>query len=112
MNARISLNKKGAIQHQEPRILDLFITPDNGVYVLYGAPLSASHPGDLSPLAPPVELKGSKELHLIGRHLFKNSRHTYLECDVEGPVTNPDWGSDEVVAQHPHSKKHHQQDQP
>lgn len=82
----------------EPRMLDLFITPERRFFVLYGIPGEApSGASSAVSVAPPAALAADGR-HQVGRHIFERDRHLYLECDVEGPIANPDWGSNRISA--------------
>lgn len=94
----------------EPSLLDMFITDDGRFFVLYlvnvvtlaengerGA--SAREPSHESPrlLEAPASLDRLGR-HRVGQHLFEGRQHLFLECEVEGPVANPDWGRPSAAA--------------
>jgi hypothetical protein len=83
----------------EPELSDLFITREHKFYALYQLPVpeAAQVEPPAAPLAIPVGLTGAGR-HRVGRHVFEGDRHLYLECEVEGPVANPDWGRSRATA--------------
>ena len=85
----------------EPELSDLFITRDQKFFALYQLPVPEAAQVDPAPapLAVPVALAGPGRRRL-GRHIFEGERHLYLECEVEGPVANPDWGRTRATARH------------
>jgi hypothetical protein len=83
----------------EPELSDLFITRQQRFYALYRMPL----PSQARLAAPPKPLPVPRALghagrRRIGRHVFEGAQHMYLECEVEGPVANPDWGRTRATA--------------
>lgn len=80
----------------EPVLIDLFITPERHFFVLYGIPLDEDK--DPMPVLSPPSALAIRGQHNVGRHRFYDERHLYLECDIEGPLTNPDWGSRQMTA--------------
>lgn len=93
VQARLGLREAS---RDEPRLIDLYITTDREFFVLYGVPQPDAEAAPPLHAPPPFSAPGR---HLVGRHLFEDDQHLYLECDVEGPLANPDWGSDRVSAQ-------------
>lgn len=83
----------------EPELSDLFITREQKFYVLYQLPVpeAAQVEPAPAPLAVPAALVGPGR-HRVGRHVFEGDRHLYLECEVEGPIANPDWGRTRATA--------------
>lgn len=83
----------------EPTLEDLFITRDLRVLALYAmrVPKDAFLVGTPLRLRPP-EVLNTPGRHRIGRHVFESDRHLFLECDVEGPIANPDWGRTQAAA--------------
>ena len=81
----------------EPGMIDLFVTAEGELLVLYGSPVLEA-PDDIEPLHPPARLDSPRR-QLVGRHAFEHSRHLYLECEVEGPLANPEWGTSRLSAQ-------------
>ncbi len=83
----------------EPEMSDLFITRAPKFFVLYEMPLppGAELSDDPRSLRVPavLDVPGRRR---VGRHIFEGRRHLYLECDVEGPVANPDWGRTRATA--------------
>lgn len=83
----------------EPELSDLFITRKQKFFALYRMPLPEGSELAVEPRAldiPEVlEVPGRRR---IGRHVFEGRRHLYLECEVEGPVANPDWGRSRATA--------------
>lgn len=83
----------------EPEMSDLFITRDQRFFALYrmpvpeGAALNAT--ATALPIPADLQVEGR---HRLGRHVFEGPRHLYLECDVEGPIANPDWGRTRATA--------------
>lgn len=77
----------------EPTLEDLFITRERTFYALYLIHVAkdAGVPSSIPTLTPPDLLRSSGRRR-VGRHIYEGDRHLYLECDVEGPVANPDWG--------------------
>lgn len=94
VKARLALRQLEGAKNEEPRLLDLFITSTRQFYVLYG--IEASAEAAIAPL--PARTASASGRHLAGRHLFDDGQHLFLECDVEGPLANPNWGSDRVSA--------------
>ena len=82
----------------EPALEDLFITRDHHVYALYALrlPKSLSLP-ELASISMPREIQ-SEGRRRIGRHVYEGNRHLFLECEVEGPIANPDWGRARAAA--------------
>lgn len=83
-----------------PEMWDLFITRTDRFLALYR--MNLREEDAVVPTAPPVlrvppslTLEGR---HRIGRHVFERDRHLFLECEVEGPLANPDWGRDRASA--------------
>lgn len=81
----------------EPELVDLFITRDRKFLALYGLPLGPPPSAAPPDLRPPEVVSGSGR-HRIGRHLYQESEHLFLECEVEGPIANPDWGRTRAAA--------------
>lgn len=83
----------------EPELFDLFITREQRFYALYRMPVPEKAELTVSPrpLEPPanIDVPG---LHRLGRHVFDGERHLFLECEVEGPIANPDWGRSRASA--------------
>lgn len=77
----------------EPTMMDLFITRERRFFALYmiRVPKDAGVPANISTLSPPDILRMAGRRR-VGRHIYEGERHLYLECDVEGPIANPDWG--------------------
>lgn len=104
MNARIDARlrlRASAAEHGlavEPTLIDFFATPDDVLYVLYGLTMDETFPVEhLTELAAPLALfTGGR--HRVGGHSFEGDRHLFLECDVEGPIANPEWGATRVSA--------------
>jgi hypothetical protein len=92
-----SIRFKGAIP--EPQLEDLFITRERRFMALYliRLPKDAELRGPVPELAAPDMFKLSGRRR-IGRHIFEKERHLFLECDVEGPIANPDWGRTRAAA--------------
>ena len=80
---------------------DLFIAPDNSFMALYrlDVPGNAGLPDSVADWTPPARIRQLGRRR-IGRHMFEDAQHLYLECDVEGPVANPDWGQTRATAQY------------
>ena len=85
----------------EPELSDLFITRKQQFLALYqlSIPQNAGVPEIARPLPIPEKLH-IRGIHRLGRHIFEGDRHLFLECDVEGPVTNPNWGQSRASARH------------
>ncbi len=85
----------------EPEMYDLFITREQRFLALYRlvVPADAALSGAPVPLAVPPALRIAG-LHRRGRHVFEGDRHLFLECDVEGPIANPDWGRSRASARY------------
>lgn len=83
----------------EPALEDLFITRERRILALYlvHVPKEAELPATLKTIDRPSILKGAGR-HRVGRHVFEGDRHLFLECDVEGPIANPDWGRTRAAA--------------
>lgn len=77
----------------EPQLLDLFVTRKGKILALHSMPIpeSVSVPKGIATLSVPKPLL-IRGHHRIGRHIFDGTKHLFMECDVEGPLTNPDWG--------------------
>lgn len=71
-----------------PFLVDLFVSRDGTTYALYAA-RHADPDAEATPVGPPAGLAPRPR----GRHSFAGTRHLYLECAVEGPLTNPEWGA-------------------
>jgi hypothetical protein len=84
----------------EPELADFFITARGEFLALMAMPLpeGLTPPDPVEPLAPPPELAALGRLR-VGRHVFEGGRHLFLECEVEGPLANPDWGRARVSAE-------------
>ena len=81
----------------EPELVDLFITRDRKFLALYGLPWATS-PTETPPALLAPEALGQAGRHRVGRHLYQGAEHLFLECEVEGPVANPDWGRTRAAA--------------
>jgi hypothetical protein len=83
----------------EPSLEDLFITRERRILALYTlrVPKDAAHPPSPKAIERPAVPKHVGR-HRIGRHVFEGDRHLFLECDVEGPIANPDWGRTRAAA--------------
>jgi hypothetical protein len=85
----------------EPELFDLFITREHRFLALYRLEV----PANASLTSPAESLEAPRELsvggmHRRGRHVFVGGRHLFLECDVEGPIANPDWGRSRASARY------------
>ena len=85
----------------EPQMFDLFITREQRFFTLYRleVPASAQLSSPIETLEVPRGL-GGEGMHRRGRHVFAGDRHLFLECDVEGPIANPDWGRSRASARY------------
>jgi hypothetical protein len=85
----------------EPELFDLFITREHRFYALYRleVPANAQLTSQVEALEAPVALS-VLGMHRRGRHVFDGHRHLFLECDVEGPIANPDWGRSRASARY------------
>jgi hypothetical protein len=83
----------------EPELFDLFITREQRFYALYrlDVPHEATLTSPPQPLEVPLEVRAAG-MHRRGRHVFEGRRHLFMECDVEGPLANPDWGRSRASA--------------
>lgn len=83
----------------EPALEDLFVTRERRIMALYllKVPKDATLPPAIESLERPAALQNAGR-HRVGRHVFENDRHLFLECDVEGPIANPDWGRSRAAA--------------
>lgn len=83
----------------EPALEDLFVTRERRILALYllRVPKDAALPPAIESLERPAALQNAGR-HRVGRHIFENDRHLFLECDVEGPIANPDWGRTRAAA--------------
>lgn len=83
----------------EPRMVDLFITREQKFLSLYvlDVPEAATVPEGLTTVAPPKDLAGAGRRR-VGRHVYDGEEHLYLECEIEGPIANPDWGRSKASA--------------
>ncbi len=83
----------------EPRIVDLFITREGHFLALYvlDVPESATVVGTPPKLEVPnmFDADGRRR---IGRHVYDGHEHLFLECEIEGPIANPDWGRSRASA--------------
>lgn len=98
VSARLGVRHAAEVVHfagdpPEPALYDLFITRDRSFLALYlvTVPGDATVSGRVSDLEVPIEL-GRGPRRRIGRHVYEGDRHRFLECEVEGPIANPDWG--------------------
>jgi hypothetical protein len=85
----------------EPDLFDLFITREQRFFALYR--LDVPHDAAVTSPAPPLEVPAEARaagMHRRGRHVFEGDRHLFLECDVEGPIANPDWGRSRASARY------------
>ncbi len=83
----------------EPELEDLFVTRERRILALYV--LRVPKDADVQLTPPAMERPASPRSngrHRIGRHVFEGDRHLFLECDVEGPIANPDWGRTRAAA--------------
>ena len=78
----------------EPLMIDLFITRKHRFYALYQleVPSDARIEGTIPPIQTPEILRKIEKRRRVGRHVFEGDRHLYMECEVEGPIANPNWG--------------------
>lgn len=78
-------------------LLDLFMTSNRTLLALVGRPRSKpAHPVERTLQAPlSIIAKGP---HRVGPHRFHDDQHVFLECEVEGPLANPSWGPQQVLA--------------
>lgn len=104
VTARLAVRKAAAAVSfagpmPEPELSDLFVTRKETFLALHllRVPDDATPPSELRELSAPPSLAGAGRRRL-GRHVFERDRHLYLECDVEGPVANPDWGRSRATA--------------
>lgn len=81
----------------EPELVDLFITRDRKFLALYGLPWATS-PAETPPALVAPETVSQAGRHRVGRHLYQGTEHLFLECEVEGPIANPDWGRTRAAA--------------
>ncbi|MEQ9504203.1 MAG: hypothetical protein RIT81_45530 [Deltaproteobacteria bacterium] len=83
----------------EPRMIDLFITREQKFLSLYvlDVPAAATVPEDIRTVNPPQHLEGAGRRR-VGRHVYDGDEHLYLECEIEGPIANPDWGRSKASA--------------
>lgn len=104
VKARLSVRRaadrvvfKGAMP--EPRMVDLFVTRENRFLSLYEleVPSTAKAPEDLPALEIPTDLKDGARRR-VGRHVYDGPDHLFLECEIEGPIANPDWGQSKASA--------------
>jgi hypothetical protein len=81
----------------EPEVLDFFVTPDGRFLALAAIPVpgAASAPEARAPAA--IRGPGRRR---VGRHLFEDGRHLFLECEVEGSLANPERGRARISAEH------------
>ncbi len=81
----------------QPELSDLFITREQQFWALYElrVPPDAKLPAVVHDLAKP---DFSNTRHRRGRHVFERGRHAFLDCEVEGPIANTDWGRDRATA--------------
>jgi hypothetical protein len=104
VNARLAVRKASEpIQFPEgipePELLDLFLSQDGRFLALYAihVPPNATVPREIPVVRAPELLKATGRRR-VGRHVFEGERHLYLECDIEGPIANPDWGRARAAA--------------
>lgn len=83
----------------EPELEDLFVTREKRILALYVLRVPKDADVKLTPssVERPAVLRGNGR-HRVGRHVFEGDRHLFLECDVEGPIANPDWGRTRAAA--------------
>lgn len=89
VEARLALER--ALEAPMLELLDVFVAPDRSVFVLYGARLPE---GPAPALRPPPDFERVPH----GRHAFERARHLFMECAVEGPLLNPEWGATRYTA--------------
>lgn len=95
VQARLALERELEGDDAPLVLLDLFLTPEGILLALTGRRRAA--PVDAPPLEAPPSVVADGP-HLVGPHRFHDDRHLYLECDVEGPLANPSWGTRQVLA--------------
>lgn len=71
--------------------LDVFITEGGQTWVLLGGPPKEAPTGSIRELRPPAALTRPGVYYIDG-HRYRDGYHSYRECPVEGPLTNPNWG--------------------
>jgi hypothetical protein len=83
----------------EPELVDLFITRDRKFLALFGlkVPPEAKRQGSPAELIVPEVVRGEGR-HRVGRHVYEGEQHLFLECEIEGPIANPDWGRTRAAA--------------
>ena len=84
----------------EPYLEDLFITAERAFVALYrlDVPGNVTLPDSVAAWVIPDSFRGLGRRR-VGRHIFEDASHLFLECDVEGPIANPDWGQTRASAQ-------------
>jgi len=82
----------------EPELLDLFITRDGAFWALYATWLPENASSEAPRAISPPDSLGDGTRRRVGRHVFEGRQHLFLECDVEGPIANPDWGRSRASA--------------
>lgn len=104
VSARLSVRRASEVirfdvAQPEPALEDLFITRKRHVFALYAMrlPRNVSLPANVPSLEPPRVFRAEGRRR-VGRHVFEGERHLYLECEVEGPIANPDWGRTRAAA--------------
>ena len=77
----------------EPTMEDFYIAANGAFWALFRMPLpgNVELPKDVATWKRPAPADHAGR-HRRGRHLFDGARHLYLECEIEGPIANPDWG--------------------
>ena len=105
VQARLSVRRAaGAVAFRgtmpEPILHDMFIDASGTFWALYRLDISddAEPPLELRPWTIPPWLTVAAGRRRIERHVFEGPRHLYLECDIEGPIANPDWGQTRASA--------------
>jgi hypothetical protein len=98
--AHLALRELFGEEPPRPRLIDLFVSPEGDLFVLLGLRLEgrrergAAQPPTLAP--PPSVIAAGP--HRVGPHQFHDDRHLYLECEIEGPLANPNWGAERALA--------------
>ena len=89
-----------------PELIDVYVSPSREVYALFGVRLAGPEHGAHSEsgaqlLEPPPDYDRLPH----GRHAFERARHLFMECAVEGPLLNPEWGATRYSARRPQELK-------
>lgn len=82
----------------QPHLLDFYITRQQQYFVLFEQKITPAETIELLSLPGSNSAATIRHRHREGRHIYRGAEHLYLECEVEGPIANPDWGRNRASA--------------